>query len=76
MNKQRRKDIEKATALLEQAREIIDTVQEGEQESYDNLPESIQDSERGETMYDNIDTLQTASDNIGDALDTLEELEQ
>lgn len=75
MNKQRRKDIEKATALLEQAREIIDTAQEEEQESYDNLPESIQDSERGEAMYTNIDTLQTASDNIGDALDTLEEIE-
>lgn len=75
MNKQRRKNIEKATALLEQAREIIDTAQEGEQEAYDNLPESIQDAERGEAMYENIDTLQTASDNIGDALDTLEEIE-
>ena len=75
MNKQRRKDIEKATALLEQAREIIDTAQEEEQESYDNLPESIQESERGNAMYDNIDTLQTASDNISDALDTLEEIE-
>ena len=75
MNKQRRKDIEKATALLEQAREIIDTAQEEAQESYDNLPESIQESERGNAMYDNIDTLQTASDNISDALDTLEEIE-
>lgn len=75
MNKQRRKNIEKATALLEQAREIIDTAQEEEQEAYAALPESIQDAERGAAMYDNIDTLQAASDNIGDALDTLEEIE-
>lgn len=75
MNKKRRKNILDATVLLERAREIIDNAQEEEQECYDNLPEGIQDSERGEAMYNNIEALQTASDGIGDAVDSLSEIE-
>ena len=75
MNKKRRKNIMDATVLLERAREIIDNAQEEEQECYDNLPEGIQDSERGEAMYNNIEALQTASDGIGDAVDSLSEIE-
>jgi len=39
--------------ILEDLQQVIDD----EQESYDNLPESIQDSERGEQMQEYLDTL-------------------
>lgn len=50
MNKARRKELEKAKDLLEQAQSIIEAVQEEEQEAFDNMPEGLQSSERGEQM--------------------------
>lgn len=65
MNKQRRKQLaeaieklEQATAMLEEAKEIIDGVTEEEQEAFDNMPESLQCSERGGMTQDNVDTLE------------------
>lgn len=42
MNNERRKRLEKAIDLIEQAKDIIDGVHDDEVEAYDNLPESIQ----------------------------------
>ena len=50
MNKERRKRLEEASALLEQAREVIEDVKCEEEEAYDNLPEAFQAGERGEQM--------------------------
>lgn len=50
MNKIRRKEIARAIELMEQAREILESVRDEEQEAYDNMPESLQCSERGEAM--------------------------
>lgn len=64
MNKIKRrmlKEIAEKLQNLEELRdEILDDLQrviDDEQESYDNLPESIQDSERGEQMQEYLDTL-------------------
>ena len=73
MNNQRRKDIRKAielmneaVAALENAKSILETASEEEREAYENLPESIQDDERGSKMYENCDTI----DNVVDSIDT------
>ncbi len=58
MNKVRRKEIAKAIELLEQAREILESVRDDEQEAFDNMPESLQGSERGEAMEEYIYTLE------------------
>jgi hypothetical protein len=63
MNKQNRKDLEGALGLINQSMEIISAVKEEEEEKYDNLPEGIQDSEKGEKFQENIDNLEyTISD--------------
>lgn len=64
MNKQRRKELEKAVALLAEAREIIEACMDEEQEAFDNMPESIQESERGEQMEEYIYNMETAIDAI------------
>lgn len=64
MNKPRRKELQKALELLEQARDIIEVAMEEEQEAYDNLPESIQEGDMGYTMDENISDLMTAVDSI------------
>lgn len=50
MNKQRRNRIAEALELISQARGILEEVKDEEQESYENLPESLQYGERGEQM--------------------------
>lgn len=64
MNKPRRKELEKALALIAQAREIIEQCRDEEQEAFDNLPESIQDGMQGEKMSDMIDILDSACDDL------------
>ena len=74
MNAMRRKQLVKAIQMIYDAQEIIEMVKDEEQDSYDNLPEGIQDSERGETMYENIDTLGEISDNLIDMTTELEDM--
>ena len=74
MNKARRKQIEAALELLQQASEIIAVVGDEEEEAFDNLPESIQESERGEKMQEYIDTIDEvigAVDEVKDNLETI-----
>lgn len=75
MNRARRKELERAVELLQQAQEIIGSVRDDEQEAYDNLPEGIQNSERGEQMSEYVDTLDNAADyDIEDIITNLNEI--
>lgn len=73
MNKERRKRIAEAVKLIENAAGILEEVREDELESYDNLPEGLQNSERGEQMRENIDTLEKFINNLEEA-DSLTDL--
>ena len=53
------------------AEDIYDICDE-EQFAYDNLPENFQYSERGETMYDNIDALENCNSDTEDAAAEIE----
>ena len=48
MNKARRKQLSEIQEKLAELKDMIETVLDEEQEAYDNLPESLQESERGE----------------------------
>jgi hypothetical protein len=73
MNMQRRKRIEKAGRLLEELLEEITALQEEEQDAYDNMPESLQNSERGEAMYEAAEALESAVASLEEANDYLAE---
>jgi hypothetical protein len=75
MNKIRRKELanivtmlEELDSLREQIRERLADVLDEEQEALDNLPESLQESERGEQMQEYID----AMENVTGELDLLD----
>ncbi len=75
MNKIRRKELanivtmlEELDSLREQIRERLADVLDEEQEALDNLPESLQESERGEQMQAYIDTME----NVTGELDLLD----
>lgn len=72
MNKQRRAEIKDIIETLESAKEDLEMVAEDERYSFDNLPEGLQCSERGEVMEENADNLEEASSNIDDIIELLE----
>ena len=74
MNKQRRKWLEKIIGQLETAKGEIDSVAEEEREAYENLPEGIQESDRGDAMCENADDLEQASSELDDLIQNLNEI--
>ncbi len=44
--------------------------------AYDNMPESLQESERGQAMYQAVENLESAIDSLSEALDHTEEAQQ
>jgi hypothetical protein len=75
MNKQRRQRIAKALDLLAQAHELVDTVLSEESEAYENMPEGLQQSERGAQMEAAVDALNEASNSLDEAVAQLEGIE-
>ena len=74
MNKARRKKLEEAFNLLDSAKEILEAVREEEQEAYENLPESLQNSGKGEDMQNYIEMLEEAANYLDDANSVLEQI--
>lgn len=74
MNKQRRKEIRDIASQLEVLMERIEAIKEEEEEAFENLPESIQYSERGEQMEEYTMSLDQAVSDIDLVRDTLLEI--
>lgn len=72
MNKERRKLLRQAHNNLDTAMLLTQRALDEEQDSYYNLPESIQDSERGEAMDVCMDLLADAIDDMASAAAMLE----
>lgn len=58
MNKNRRKKLTKAIELLNQAKEIVETCASEERECFDNLTESLMNSEKGQKYDENASNLE------------------
>lgn len=71
MNRERRNRLMKVIEKLQDLRDEIEWLQMEEQEAFDNLPESLQDSERGEQMYENADNLEDAYSDLDDVVSDL-----
>lgn len=76
MNKTRRKSIQQIIDTLTDLKENVDLIREEEQEAYDNLPESLQESDRGEAMSQAVYQMEDAMEDIDLAIDALEEAMQ
>lgn len=63
MNNKRRKEIANAIRQIEN---VVSSILADEEEAFDNMPESLQESERGYMSQD-------AQDNLNNAIDALEE---
>ena len=81
MNAARRKAIKTIALQLDQLKEEIETcmaevegVKDEEQDAFDNLPESLQETERGEVMSIAIDNLDIASSDLESILSSLDDV--
>jgi predicted nucleic acid-binding Zn-ribbon protein len=87
MNQARRRQLSaiarKLQSLKEQAGALateLESVRDDEQEAYDNLPESVQDGDRGDAMQDAITNIEEAisaaeSGDLPAAVEALEAIE-
>ena len=73
MNNKRRKEISKIVATLEDVRDRLSEVVDEEQCAFDNMPESIQGSDRGCNSEEAIGYLSDALDSVQSALEYLDE---
>ena len=77
MNKQRRKELDEIHGILLEMSERLQMVADDEQEAFDNLPEGLQQSERGQTMEETAENLQEWAETLADLVGNLWEfLEQ
>lgn len=72
MNKARRKKLQELLEQLVTIKDELDMVQEEEQEAFDNLPESLQYSERGQQMEQAIENMSSACDYLDDVISCIE----
>jgi len=71
MNKQRRKEVARAVAMIEEAKSILETCRDEEQDYFDNMPESFQDGQKGEDAQTAIDALDEAVSQMDDVSQAL-----
>ncbi len=86
MNRIRRKSLRTILGQMDELSTVLETVKEAlqdvlneEQEAYDNLPEGLQESDRGQQMQEYIDALEGVADSLGeldieDLYGTIEEI--
>lgn len=76
MNKERRKAIGDSSTLVATALAKLENVREDEQIAYDNMPESLQQGERGLDMAEGIRTLERTIESLERCVQNLIHLEQ
>lgn len=74
MNNTRRKQLQRIQGELRDIYERLDILCDEEQEAYDNMPESLQDTERGEKSQNAINTLESVRDQVLEAADEIDDI--
>lgn len=72
MNNARRKQIADAIQKIEEAKTLLEIVRDEEQDAFDNIPEGIQSSERGQKMEAAISSMDDAINDIENIVGSLE----
>ena len=72
MNQDRRNQIDEAASMLQDALAIIQQLAYEEQESFDNMPESLQQSDRGTASEAAAEELEDAAGNLQYVIDGIE----
>lgn len=74
MNKQRRQTIMENLKLIENIKDNLENILSDEEYYFDNMPENLQGSMRGEASEEAIDILTDAIDSLDDIINSLQEI--
>jgi len=75
MNEERLKSLKRCLDKIQDAHDVLEEVRDEEQDAFDNMPEGLQYSERGDMMQDAIDNLDETIDYLDEVLSNLEDVE-
>lgn len=76
MNKQRRLQLTSLQHRIDEIKEDIENIMMEEQEYFDNMPESLQGSEKGTKSEEAISAMENAIDELDSVMSHLEEASQ
>ena len=71
MNKARRKVLDELYQKIDEIRSDLQMIMDEEQEAFDNLPESLQNGEKGNMMQSAIDQMSEADEALQTAIDCI-----
>lgn len=74
MNKQRRNEIQDILSEIQNIKSKLEMVQMNEEIAFDNMPENLQYSMRGEESQEAIDSMSTAVDSLEEAICNLSDI--
>lgn len=74
MNKERRKRLDDVIDKLEELQQEVAAIGEEEREAYDNLPDSLNDTDKANQMYENADDLDSLDDDFKSLLDSIRDI--
>lgn len=74
MNKERRALLRRAADMVYEAKVIVARANDDEENAYDNLPDGIRESDRGDTMQETIDQLDNIIEELDNAYDQIREI--
>lgn len=74
MNKERRKRLEEACEFLDRAKSIVEECASEERDYFDNMPENMQDGEKGSKVSEVADALEAIPDEIDEVTSAIEEV--
>ena len=74
MNKEGRKVLSEISEKLSEFKDILEELQNDEQGKYDNMPESLQDSDKATTFEENAGTLGECVESLDEIINKLGEL--
>lgn len=63
--------LESIVSSIEELKTELEYIQEAEQEKYDNLPESLQETEMGNGLYESAETIEELVNRLSDSIDEL-----
>lgn len=61
------KDLETVQRLIQEAKELMETIRDTQQEKFDNLPEGFQTGSKGEAMEERISYFEDVCDSLESA---------
>ena len=74
MNEQRRRELRSVIHDLSVLSEQLNHEAGGEDEAYDNMPESLQDTEKAQTLKDNAETLYRLENVIDGVIEEIDKI--